>query len=321
MAARAGVSRQVVVTVESGRHLPSVDAALRIARALSSSVEELFVEAIERLVGVVGDVRDGDLVAAGRVGSSVVVHRVDERDSLSGGWIVADGQIDDGLRLFPGGSSEGLVVVGCDPALGVAGSLLAGEGVRRLVAVSASTGAAVEALGAGRCHGVLVHGPEGALPEAPCVVRRWHLARWQVGLASPRSLRRSTIEAMLRGRVGLVQRDGSASSQQGLERAAALLGVAVPTPLRIASGHLDAARLAATLESAGLTFEPAAAAFGLSFIPLETHVVQLWVAERHLEHPGAPVLGELVASAAFQRRVAAVGGYDLDGCGSIRGAA
>jgi len=189
------------------------------------------------------------------------------------------------------------------------------------VPVSASTGAALEALAGRRCHGVLVHGPAGSLPVAPCPVSRWHLARWQIGVATPGGRDRVSVEASLAKARGLVQRDPSAASQQGLERAATRLGTVVPAPLRVASGHLEAARAAALLGAPGLTFEPAAAAFGLGFEPLETHVVELWMAERYLEHPGVSALGELVSSAAFQRRVAAIGGYDLTGCGSIREAA
>lgn len=212
-------------------------------------------------------------------------------------------------------------MVGRDPALGVAAHLLAGHGERRLVAVSASTGAAVDALRAGRCHGILVHGPEGVLPPPPYAVRRWHLARWQVGIGMPRTRRTPSIEAALAGGLGLVQRESSASSQQGLVRAAARLGTAVPAPLRIASGHLDAARTAALLGASCVTFEPASRSHGLSFAPLEVHVVELWVGERFLEHPGVGALGELIASPAFQKRLAAIGGYDLVGCGSIKKAA
>ena len=257
LAERAGISRQVVVTIETGRHVPSVDAALRLARCLGAPVEELFAPQVEHVEPIVGAVSEGDLVVAGRVDGQVVAHRVDERESSSGAWGVPDGQIEGGLRLFPTGSSAGLVVVGCDPALGVAAHLLAGHGERRLVAVSASTGAAVDALRAGRCHGILVHGPEGVLPPPPYAVRRWHLARWQVGIGMPRTRRTPSIEAALAGGLGLVQRESSASSQQGLVRAAARLGTAVPAPLRIASGHLDAARTAALLGASCVTFEPA----------------------------------------------------------------
>ena len=54
---------------------------------------------------------------------------------------------------------EGLVVAGCDPALGIAEALLLPLATRRLVGFSVSTGEALKALRAGNCHGALVHGP------------------------------------------------------------------------------------------------------------------------------------------------------------------
>ncbi|MEE6273460.1 helix-turn-helix transcriptional regulator [Georgenia wangjunii] len=42
LAATAGVSRQTVIAIEQGDYAPSVFLALRIARALGATVEELF---------------------------------------------------------------------------------------------------------------------------------------------------------------------------------------------------------------------------------------------------------------------------------------
>lgn len=44
LAATVGVSRQTVIAVEQGDYAPSVYLALRIARALGATVEELFIE-------------------------------------------------------------------------------------------------------------------------------------------------------------------------------------------------------------------------------------------------------------------------------------
>ena len=43
LAAAVGVSRQTIVAVEKGNYNPSVELALRLARALGATVEELFV--------------------------------------------------------------------------------------------------------------------------------------------------------------------------------------------------------------------------------------------------------------------------------------
>jgi molybdate-binding protein len=87
----------------------------------------------------------------------------------------------------------------------------------------------------------------------------------------------------------------------------------------VASGHIEAARLAAALGAAGITNEAAAGAFGLRFIPLEDHVVEIWLDRRWLDHPGVDALGALLRARAFTDRVGQFGGYDLAGCGSAVG--
>lgn len=47
LAAAVNISRQTVISIESGGYAPSVYLALRIARALRSRVEELFIETDE----------------------------------------------------------------------------------------------------------------------------------------------------------------------------------------------------------------------------------------------------------------------------------
>ncbi len=42
LAARVGVSRQTIVAIEKGNYNPSVELALRLARELGATVEELF---------------------------------------------------------------------------------------------------------------------------------------------------------------------------------------------------------------------------------------------------------------------------------------
>ena len=67
-----------------------------------------------------------------------------------------------------------------------------------------------------------------------------------------------------------------------------------------------------------MTFEPAARHHGLAFIPLETHVVELWIDERWMDHPGAAALARLLGADGFRARVDLVGGYDLEGSRLIR---
>ena len=320
LAARAGVSRQLVAAVESGRNVPAVDAALRIAQALGTSVEAVFsfagAEAVEPALD--GSLREGMLVRCGRVGERLVATELADHGVAGAAWASADGVYEGGvLRMFGGSAPAGLVVAGCDPALGIAETMLGESGARRLLAISAATDTALRSLGRGRVHAAVVHGPESSLPVAPLPVLRLHLARWQVGVGVAPGTGRLSLAAVLEGAVPLVQRDGAAASQQALERAAARAHVGALPPGPRAAGHLDAARQASTLGCAGVTTEAAARAFGLRFLPLEGHTVEVWLAERWRAHPSVEAFANLLAAGAFTERVARRGGYDLAGCGAV----
>ena len=323
LARRARVSRALVSAIEHGRHVPAVDAALRLAAALGATAESLFAdEAPIAPVAALGErLADGTLVRAGRVGDRVIVASLpSEGDGTA--WATADGVINGGaLRLFAEGSADGTVVVGCDPSLAVADEISARRRMERIVSVSATTGQALQALADGRCHGALVHGRADHLPEPPVPVVRWHLARWRVGVGFHPALGHPSLESLLAGKPQLVRRHATAASDQAVVRVARRLGLGAPARGPIASGHLEAALRASWAQGAAVTFEPAAATYGLRFAALETHDVQLWVPEAWRAHPGITTLREIVGSRAFRDRVTAHGGYDLADSGAVRAAA
>lgn len=321
LAERAGVSRPLVAAVEQGRHSPGVDAALGLAAALGTTVEELFAPVPAAAGTSVLDrpVRDGHGVVSATVGGRTVFAAAEDEMGPSERWPAADAVVADGrLRSLPGAGGEGAVVVGCDPALGLAAALLPRSGERRVLAVLGSTRAALGALRDERCHAGLVHGPAGGLPSTPPGILRLHLARWRVGVAARPGRRRPSLEALCARGAAVVQRDRGASSQQALLRAVRRLG-AEPPPGPLAAGHLDAARRVAVGAAPGaVTMEPAALALGLAFEPLEEHAAELWVAERWAGHPGVRALTGLLGSPALRRRLDVIGGYDTSGCGEAR---
>jgi DNA-binding XRE family transcriptional regulator len=317
LAARAGVSRQLVAAVETGLNTPAVDAALGLARALATTVEDLFADTPLGVVAALGGrLREGAALRVGRVAEQLVAAELADHGISGAGWAEPDGVVLGGkVRLFPGSTPAGIVVAGCDPALGVAEAMLHGLGPRSLLAVSAPTGTALRALKQGRVHAAVVHGVPSELPQPPVPVLRWHLARWQVGLAVAPMLRAQSLEAVLGGEIPVAQRDSAAASQQAFERAVSRAGIAAPPVGPRAAGHIDAARIAATIRGAAITTEAAARAFDLRFLALEDHTVEIWLAERWVDHPAIHGLGDLLATTAFSERVAHFGGYDLAGCG------
>jgi hypothetical protein len=311
-----------VAAVEAGRNMPAVDAGLRLAGALGTSVEDLFAEHPSGTVAALGtEISPGSAVRVGRVGDRLVAAELPDHGVAGAGWAKADGVLEAArLRLFAGASPAGLVLAGCDPAVGVAERMLDGLGSRSLLAVPAPTGVALAGLRRERVHAAVVHGVQSELPPTPVAVVRWQLAHWQVGLAYGTQPGRPTLEAVLGAGATVAQRDETAASQQAFVRALRTAGMAPPDGPR-ASGHLDAARIAAITGGAGVTTEAAARAFGLDFLALEDHTVEVWVAERWAEHPGVEALGEVLTGRAFAERVAHFGGYDLKGCGDRIGTA
>ncbi|MFP3907706.1 MAG: helix-turn-helix transcriptional regulator, partial [Acidimicrobiales bacterium] len=74
LARRAGVTRQLVSSIEAGRHSPNVAAALGLARALDTTVESLFASGPTRdaVVSIDGARPTNRAVRAAVVGDRVV---------------------------------------------------------------------------------------------------------------------------------------------------------------------------------------------------------------------------------------------------------
>lgn len=318
LAERAGVSRQLVGAVEGGRHVPNVGAALALARALGCSVEDLFAEPVDAPVSVLGGGLPvaGSPVVVARVGDTVVAVPAEHGVASSERWALADATVSEAgaLSMLADGVDDGLLIAGCDPALGVLAGLVERGSRHRVVTVHASTGRSVEALAAGRVHGVVVHAPAGRLPAAPLPVRRWHLARWQVGLASGRASGVPSVEEIAERRLRVVQRDGGAGTQLAFTRALERIGAPSSVPGPVGDGHVDVARRVASGAAAGLTMEAAARSFGLGFVPLEEHTVEVWIDERWASLPAAIELIETLSGVSLRCRLELIGGYDLSSC-------
>ncbi|HYY44260.1 MAG TPA: substrate-binding domain-containing protein [Actinomycetota bacterium] len=307
LAAAAGLSRQLVGAVEGGRHTPSVTAALALARVLGSTVEALFPPSGDQVPILGAAPPEGCPVVAAMVAERLGFAALPDRGAGIFEWRLPDGIWRNGkVELLPAAEIAGFVVVGCDPALGMAASLLPDKGPQRLVAVHGSSAAGLDALNGGRTHAALAHGPSGKVPAPESPAQRMRLGRWEVGVAVAGSeADANVLRAIAEGRVSIAYREPGAGAQGALERA---LGDG-PHRLRgtRATGHLDAARRAASgAVDAALTIRSAAHAYGLSFLQLEEHEVDLFVADRFADHPGAGALQSVLSSTPFRARMEAM---------------
>lgn len=314
VAEAAGLSRQLIGTVETGRHVPNVNAALALARALGTTVEDLFGIQIEQWEPALEQpAHEGAALLAVRVGERLVYAPLSEPGAESF-WQRADGVFQGGrVNLFAGIEPEGFAVAGCDPALGLAASFLPQRGASRLVAIPATSAAARRALADGRLHAALIHGPAREMGAPSEGVSRMKLARWRVGLAG-RPGSKIELSLVAGGRTKLARLAAGAEAQKTLDRALLHHGGSSKVTGPVASGHLDSARLVAYgAADLGVVMEPAARTFGLEFHPLEEHVVVLETYKRWAEHPGIRALAALFGSKTFRVRLGVVGGYDLYG--------
>src|SRR4030088_3141141 len=89
LALASQLSRPLISAVETGRHVPSVKAALAIAEVLGTSVEDVFGEPAPR--GTPGPARGrppaGDVpVVAVRVGDLLSYHPLADRGAMGSSW-------------------------------------------------------------------------------------------------------------------------------------------------------------------------------------------------------------------------------------------
>jgi hypothetical protein len=184
------------------------------------------------------------------------------------------------------------------------------------VAVSLTSTSALESLLAGRLHAAVVHGPEPDLVvrAKDLSVTRFHLARWQVGIAAGPDANKGWWKQALTGNVPVVQREPGAGVQRAFRGAVPKASRRVPGPL--AASHIEAARWAMALDMPAVTIEPAARAVGAGFHPIEVHSAQLWVAQSWINDGVVEEAMAILIGSRFRRQLAGVGGYDLDGLGT-----
>jgi len=312
LADRAGVSRALVSALESGRHLPRIDAALALARVLGTTAEELFghhgAEPVDAISGAPPEA--GTPVRVGLVGDRLVTAAPRLGDE---GWDAVDGLAGALDAALPSRAGAGVVMAGCEPGLALLERMLRDRGTRA-VSIPSSSASALAALREGRLHAAAVHfaADRPPAPEAGSLLRV-HLGRWRVGLAAPRGGRRRWWETALGGRVEVIQREPGAAAQEAFLRAMRGRKREVGGP-RV-GGHLAASRRSLESGLPAVTIEPAAAAVGAAFHALEAHDVEVWIPAERAAEPGVARLLDTLSSTSFRRTLECVGGYDLSNIG------
>lgn len=329
LARAAGVTRQTIYAMEAGDYIPNTAVALKLARALETSVEELF--ALEEAAGTARAVR-AEVIPAGELfaGAPLELCRVGGRlvavPSAPASWQLppADALLEDPARsrvhlLRDEDPAGRLLIAGCDPAVSVLRRHLDRAGVV-LVAAAVNSSVAMELLGRKLAHVAGTH-LKGA--EPPKRVAMYRFALWEEGLVmargNPKKLR--GVEELARADVRLANREKGSGSRQLLDERLRAAGVAAKSVAgygdRPAGGHLEAAwRVHAGLADCCVATRAAARAFGLEFLPLASEHYDLAIREEELGTRAVERLLETLAHSALRRELEALCGYDTSETGN-----
>jgi molybdate-binding protein/transcriptional regulator with XRE-family HTH domain len=344
LADQAGVTRQTISGIESGRWSPSLDVALAIASALGSSVEELFGTAPRfaplqaRLVAgareptrLLLSAVSGEQVAFPLEADSVLLPGF--RSALAEGGLAEGGLAERSTTAGAGPHVEArrfaapgptLAIAGCDPAL----ALLAGPLERHrppvgLVWWNCGNSTGTELLGAGLIHVAAVHHRAGERPARPTAHEVVGFAAWREGLAvTPRYAGRvRNLRDALDLGLRLANRDPGSEARRLLDEALGQLGVdgsAVAGYDTSCRAHLlVTSAIAAGLADVGVASEPAALAYGLGFVPWQEETCELWIPGPQLGAPEVSALLDVLASSELRAQLGAIPGYDSAPCGTV----
>ncbi len=354
LAGRAGISRQAFAAVESGKATPSTAVALRLARALNTTVENLFsleddlpptMEA--EVVGLVAGPENVGADDAGSpqrasltpVGDRLLARPLSQSNSVRYGLVAADGVIlpsqrDAGKVLVQPFDQDDIdapcvSLLGCDPSVGILEGGLRQRGVR-LAWVEESSYQALGGLARGEAHIAGCHLRDEATGQynhpwaqrmLPFSYTLIAFATWRQGLmvarGNPKGI--TGIEHLDRPGINIVNRPAGSGSRSLLDRLLTSGGIPVESVLgydREVGGHMEvAAAVASGLADAGIGVHAAASALGLDFLPLEEERYDLVIPDHFMNEPAVQMLLDLLRRPSVRRKVETLAGYDAAGMG------
>ncbi len=296
LADAAGITRQAVGAIESGRMQPSVGIALSLGRALGMTVEELF--------------EPSDLpapparVASATIGGRTVTHALDR----------------DHLVIEPAESAvPSVLIAGCDLAVGLLSRhATARSRDVRVLWLAWTNRAALVALERGEVHAAALHG-EVTAQQARRLERfvRFELATteagWLVGRGNPLGLHGAADLA--RKRLRLANRPAGAGARRLLDeqlRREKIDPRRVEGYDRALAGQLDAGRaIAQGYADAAVGVASVARVFDLQFAPLCEERCALFVPRTALRSPEIRAVIDALRSTPYRRDLEALGCYDV----------
>ncbi|MEE9247213.1 MAG: substrate-binding domain-containing protein [Dehalococcoidia bacterium] len=336
----AGISRQAYASIEAGRSVPSTEVALRVARALMSTVESLFSLPLERGDTVVAELIPGkkdtslpSRVQLVTVGDRLLARPLVGRRSAHYSIAIADG-IATGLGkgqkvsvelMAPLEEALQLVIVGGDPSINLLGRDLRSQGFG-MVWFGEDSSTALDYLIRGNAHVAGCHLFDEAAGEYnlpwveklvpfSCTVVTFAIRQQGLIVAEGNPKGITTIVHLTRPDVAMVNREVGSGSRALLDRLMGKAGVPEADVIgygRVVDGHLPVAdAVASGLADAGIGVQSVAEARGLGFVPLGEERYDFVIPDHFLHLPMVQAFLETLRRPYPRRQIEALGGYDV----------
>lgn len=324
LAGAAGVPRSTISAIESRRLTPSVMAALAVASALGSTVEELF-----------GRDGSGDADAQWAWAPPTEPCRFWEAsvgarkwllpiENTAGNFALPDGVWRDGVkRLRIPNPPPSLVIACCDPASGILAREYEAQTGFRLLVLERGGLQALRLLRCGVVHGAGLHFSTPEFPERNTASARselgtgFHLLRaatWEEGLAVPSSATSASVASILRSRLPWALREPGSAARDCLDE---LLLARVPAG-RIVRGHTEVARAVQSgWAGAGVCIRLSAVESGLRFLPIRSEHLDFCIADTGIADPRVQALIQVVRSREYRQSLENLPGYDAGATGDL----
>jgi molybdopterin molybdotransferase/putative molybdopterin biosynthesis protein len=329
LAGQVGVTRQAVYAIEAGTYMPNTVVALRLARILDTSVEDLFaLGEEEKPAEVARDFEPLDDTFCPEPGEPIQICRVGRRvigvaPSSFPVWFPAA----DGIVSHSGHSaamtgepddSNRILIAGCDPAL----SLLARHARETGIDVVLANGNSARALEWLRAGKIDVAGSHLNDPiaggRAFSVVT---FALWEEGFVvrrgNPKGIR--GVADLANPRMRFVNREEGSGSRKlfdSLIDGAGMTRSAVKGSDTVVPGHLAAAwAVASGAADCCIAAGSAARRFGLDFVPVAAERFDLVLHKRDLARKAVQGVLDVLHRARFRRQLETIAGYDVSRAG------
>jgi molybdate-binding protein/DNA-binding XRE family transcriptional regulator len=327
LARRAGISRAAVSAIEIERLVPSVAAALALARSFDCSVEEIFGQSSAASsdepqwawLPTTEPCRFWQVTVGGRRWLYPV-------ETTASGIVPHDGIVTHETLHYRGRpETENTLILGCcDPAAALLASEIKQRTGSRVIVLPRSSQEALSLFGQGLIHAAGIHLATNRAPRGNERAVRQHLqtecqlmrvAHWQEGLAVSEAAGVRSVGSALRCQLRWIGRhEGSAARQCQDE----LLGHR-PAPKRKARDHRSVAdAIRNGWADAGICLRLVSEEAGLRFLPVRQEIFEWCIPGGGPDEVLLQAFRNAIQSLSYRQLLRDLPGYDPRECGEVQ---